>query len=176
MSAQGDHYYYERHGKGLPLKITLLHELFGAVRTLVTGTDVYQEMFVEGVSPAELLAAVLALVDLVILVAHPVVVQTVLGHEPEAADTAEVGIALRVIDFVVKTPLSGAVEHFVADFAEEALLTLLAVRGGEVSLHCLPRVELSLTHLTLELDVLCWRILLLVRYDVLVERFLNKRS
>ena len=176
MSAQGDHYYYERHyEKGLPLEITLLNELFGAVRTLVTGTDVYQEMFVEGVPPAELLATVLALVDLVVLMAHPVVVQTVLGHEPETADTAEVGIALRVIDFVVKTPLSGAVEHFVADFAEEALLALLIVRGGEVSLHCLPRVELSLTNLTLELDVLCWGILLLVCYDVLVERFLNRK-
>ena len=57
-----------------PLKIAFLDKLFGTVRTFVPRTYVDQKMLVETVSPAELLAAVLTLVDLGIFVAQSVVV------------------------------------------------------------------------------------------------------
>ena len=61
-------------------------------------TYVDQKMLVETVSPAELLAAVFALVDLGVFMAQSVVVQTVLCHETLATHAAQVGVTLRVID------------------------------------------------------------------------------
>ena len=56
------------------LEIALLDKLLGAVRTLVAGPYVDQKMLIETVSPAELLAAMLTLVDLDIFMAQSVVV------------------------------------------------------------------------------------------------------
>ena len=61
------------------------------------GTYVDQEMLIETVSPAELLAAMLTLVNLDILMTQPVVVQTVLCHETLATHAAQVGVTLGVI-------------------------------------------------------------------------------
>ena len=65
-------------------------------------TYVNQKMFIETISPAELLAAVLTLVDLAVFMAQSVVVQTVLRDETLATDTAQVGVVLGVINLSIK--------------------------------------------------------------------------
>ena len=57
-----------------PFKVAFLDKLFRTVRTFVSGAYVDQEMLVKTVSPAELFAAVFALVDLAIFMAKSVVV------------------------------------------------------------------------------------------------------
>ena len=66
------------------------------------GTYVDQKMFVETVPPTELLATVLALVNLGVFVAQSMVVQTVLSHESLATHTAHVGEVLGMINLVIR--------------------------------------------------------------------------
>ena len=57
-----------------PFKIAFLDKLFRTVRTFVPGTYVDQKMFIETVSPAELLAAMLTFVNLDVFMAQSMVV------------------------------------------------------------------------------------------------------
>ena len=109
------------------LEVTFLDKLLGAVWTLVAGPHVDQEVLVEGVSSVELFAAVVALVDQALLVTHPVVVETILCQEALAAVVTQVRTALWVINFVVNTPIIGAVQNFIAHLANKPLLALLTV-------------------------------------------------
>ena len=130
------------------LEVALLDKLLGAVRALVAGPHMDQQVLVEGVASVELLAAVVALMDQALLVTHSVVVEAVLGQEALAAVVTEVGTALRMIHFVVDTPIIGAVQHFIANFAHEPLLALLAVRRGKMCPKRLPGQELFLANFT----------------------------
>ena len=71
-------------------------------------------------------------------------------------------MTLRVINLVVKTSVSSAVQHFVAEFANKSFLALFIMRGREMSLESFPRVELSITDFTLVLDILSLGLLLLM--------------
>ena len=57
-----------------PFKIAFLDKLFRTVRTFVPGTYVDQKVFIETVSPAELLAAMLTFVNLDVFMGQSVVV------------------------------------------------------------------------------------------------------
>ena len=130
------------------LEVALLNKLLGTVGALVPGAHVDQEVLVEGVSSVELLAAVVALVDHALLVAHPVVVEAVLCQEALAAVMTEIGTALGMINFIVNTPIVGAVQNLIAHFANESLLALLTVRRGKMSPERFSRQELFVANFT----------------------------
>ena len=136
------------------LEITLLNKLLGAVGTLVAGPHVDQEVLVEGVPPVELFTAVVALVDQAFLVTHAVVVEAILRQEALAAVVTQVGTALGMINFVVNTPIVGAVQNFIAHLTNKSLLALLTVRRGKMSPERLSRLELFVTNFTSVFEVL----------------------
>ena len=143
------------------LEIALLDKLLRTVRALVAGTNMDQQMLVEGVPSVELLTAVVALVDHALLVTHPVVVEAVLCQEALATVVTEIGTALRMIHFVVNTSFIGAVQNFIANFAHKPLLALLAVTRGEMSPKCLPGQELFMANFTGMFGILHYFTLLL---------------
>ena len=130
------------------LEVTLLDKLLGAVRTLVAGPHVDQEVLVEGVPSVELLAAVVALVDQALLVTHPMVVEAILRQEALATVVTQVGTTLRVINFVVNTPIVSAVQNFIAHLTNKTLLALLTVRRRKMSAERLSRLKLFVTNFT----------------------------
>ena len=130
------------------LEVTLLNKLLGAVRTLVAGPHVDQEVLVEGVPSVELLAAVVALVDQALLVTHPMVVEAILRQEALATVVTQVGTTLRVINFVVNTPIVSAVQNFIAHLTNKTLLALLTVRRRKMSAERLSRLKLFVTNFT----------------------------
>ncbi len=130
------------------LEVTLLNKLLGAVRTLVAGPHVDQEVLVEGVPSVELLAAVVALVDQALLVTHPMVVEAILRQEALATVVTQVGTTLRVINFVVNTPIVSAVQNFIAHLTNKPLLALLTVRRRKMSAERLSRLKLFVTNFT----------------------------
>lgn len=67
-----------------------------------------------------------------------------------------------MINLVVKTSVSSAVKHFVAEFANKSFLALFIMRGREMGLESFLRVELSITDFTFMLDILSFGFLLLV--------------
>lgn len=62
----------------------------------------------------------------------------------------------------MKTSVSSTVEHLVTKFANKSFLTLLIMRGREMSLESFPRVEFSITDFTLMLNILSFGFLLLM--------------
>ena len=130
------------------LEVALLNKLLGTVGALVPGSHVDQEVLVEGVASVELLAAVVALVDHTLFVAHPMVVEAVLCQETLATVVTKIGTALGMINFIVNTPIVGAVQNFIAHFAHKSLLALFTVGRGEMSPKRLSRQELFVTNFT----------------------------
>ena len=63
---------------------------------------------------------------------------------------------------VVKTSVSGTVEHFVAEFANKSFFTLFIMRGREMSLESFLRSKLSITDFTLMLNILSFGFFLLM--------------
>ena len=63
---------------------------------------------------------------------------------------------------VVKTSVSGGVEHFVAEFANKSFLALFIMRGREMSLESFLRSKLSITDFTLMLNILSFGFFLLM--------------
>lgn len=130
------------------LEVALLNKLLGTVGALVPGAHMDQKVLVEGVTSVELLSAVIALVDHALLVTHPVVVETVLCQEALATVMTEIGTALGMVNFIVNTPIVGAVQNFIAHFANESFLALLTVRRGKMSPERLSRLELFVANFT----------------------------
>ena len=93
-------------------------------------------------------AAVVALVDQALLVTHPVVVETILRQEALATVVTQVGTTLRVINFVVNTPIVSAVQYFIAHLTNKPLLALLTVRRRKMSAERLSRLKLFVTNFT----------------------------
>lgn len=130
------------------LEVALLNKLLGTVGALVPGAHMDQKVLVEGVTSVELLSAVIALVDHALLVTHPVVVEAVLCQEALATVMTEIGTALWMVNFIVNTPIVGAVQNFIAHFANESFLALLTVRRGKMSPERLSRLELFVANFT----------------------------
>ena len=60
----------------MPFQITFLHKFFWAMRALVSRANMNKHMFVERVSSVKFFATMITLVLLLILVTHPVIIQT----------------------------------------------------------------------------------------------------
>ena len=81
----------------MSLQVTFLDKLLGTISTLVTWTHMNQQVFIERVSPAELLSTMLTFQCFVCFVTHSVIVQAVLGHEASSTFTAQERIAVWVL-------------------------------------------------------------------------------
>ena len=128
------------------LQVALLHKLLRAVGTLVPWTNVDQHVLIKAVPPVKFFSAIVALVLLLAFVAHPVVVKAGLGDKSQTADRANVGVRIRVVNLVVKTPCIGSLQNLIAHLANEALLGLVRVAGRKVGLQCLSAAKFLLAH------------------------------
>ena len=107
------------------LQVALLHKLLRAVRTLVPWTNVDQHVLVKAVPPVKFFSTIVALVLLLAFVAHPMVVKAGFGDKSQTTDRTNVGVGIRVVNFVVKTSCIRSFQNLIAHLANEALLSLV---------------------------------------------------
>ena len=106
---------------------------------LVSGTHVYQQMFIERISSVKLFTTVLTFVCFVVfMMNNSVIVKTVFGDKPLTTDTAQEWIAVWMINLVMKSSVTGSFQNLIANFTLKSFPTLFTVRKTFVCFQSLP--------------------------------------